>query len=364
LSDARFFFETDKKTSLVQMNERLKLVVFEQQLGTVWEKAERISSLAAAIAQRMGEDASAAARAGLLAKADLASSMVGEFPELQGIMGRYYAKHDGETEAVELAIEEQYLPRHAGDRIPATHIGACIAIADKVDTLIGILGIGKHPTGDRDPFGLRRAALGLLRILVGRRYTIDLSWLADCSIENFADRLTNNQVKADFLDFVQGRYTSWLNDEGYATDTIRSVLAVQATVPFDFYQRVRAVHQFRKMPEALALAAANKRVVNILSKQASGSFTGVPSIDPALLQEKAERDLWEQVREQQSKLGVKGMDHEARLSSLAQLQTTVDYFFEQVLVNCEDQQVRQNRLGLLKSLSELFLSIADISQLQ
>lgn len=361
LSDARFFFNTDKKKSLEQHNEPLKKVVFEKELGTVYEKSIRVAQLAKYIATQTGGNATYAERAGILSKADLSTEMVGEFPELQGIMGTYYGIHSGEPTEVAQALNEQYQPRFAGDQLPESTTGAAVALADKIDTLVGILGIGKHPTGDKDPYALRRAALGVLRIIIGKQLPLDLVSLLEQSTALYGARLTDTQIQQDFLDFLQGRYQAWFNEEGISTDIIKAVLSVNATAPLDFYQRVKAVQSFKTLPEAEALAAANKRVSNILAK--SEESTANLSINTALFSEAAEQALFEALEQVESSIE-EGSDYSARLKQLARLREPVDAFFDGVMVNADDPALKLNRLAVLAKLQSLFIQIADISQLQ
>lgn len=360
LTDAEFFFNQDRKSTLETRNDRLRNVVFQAELGSVYEKAARVSQLAAFIAQQIGGNVQNAQRAGLLSKCDLATEMVGEFPELQGIMGTYYARHDGESEDVAQALNEQYQPRFSGDVLPQTKTGQAVAIADKIDTLIGILGIGKHPTGDRDPFALRRAALGVLRIVVGRELDLDLVQLARQAIALFDGKLTNVNVEADFLNFMNGRYQSWFQEEGISIDIVKAVQAVNPTRPLDFWRRAAAVRTFKAQPESAALAAANKRVSNILAKR-DGSEP-LPPLNPSLLQQTEEQALAQAVFQHQAI--THRDDYERRLLALASLKVPVDAFFEKVMVNVDDPVLRNNRLALLTALQQLFLAIADISELQ
>jgi len=359
LNDAEFFFKQDKKNTLESHNQRLQDVVFQAELGSVYDKAARVARLAGYIAKTLGSDAQLAERAGLLSKCDLSTEMVGEFPELQGIMGTYYARHDGEHDEVALALNEQYQPRFAGDALPSTVTGQAVAVAEKVDTLIGILGIGKHPTGDKDPFALRRAALGALRIIVGKELTLDLVELASQAIAAYSDKLTNTNVHADFLNFMNGRYQTWFVEEGISIDIVKAVLAVNPTQPLDFYKRAKAVQAFKQLPQAEALAAANKRVGNILSKRDQSE--PLPELNQQLLQDQEEQTLASAVALHMSD---QGMDYPDRLQSLAALREPVDAFFEKVMVNVEDIAVRNNRLALLKQLHDLFLDIADIAELK
>ena len=362
LSDARFFFETDKKKSLDQHNKPLEKVVFEAQLGSVFEKAQRVAHLAKFVASKIGSDENWAQRAGLLSKADLSTEMVGEFPELQGIMGCYYAQFQNEPEEVALALNEQYQPRFAGDALPNTHTGAAVAIADKIDTLVGILGIGKHPTGDKDPYGLRRAALGILRIVVGKAYDLDLKDLIEQSSALYGARLNNDNVINDAVNFLQGRYMTWYQEEGISTDIIKAVLTINPSKPLDFHLRVKAVQQFKSLPDAEALAAANKRVGNILAK--SENKDSSVEVDTNLLQEPAETALYEALLDKSQLAEQAPVDYNNQLVSLATLKQPIDDFFDNVMVNVDDTKVKNNRLALLQKLHGLFLDIADISQLQ
>jgi glycyl-tRNA synthetase beta chain len=361
LSDAQFFFTMDRKLKLVDRLESLKTVLFQQQLGTLAEKSERISKVAGFVAAKISADQAAAERAGLLSKADLMTNMVGEFPEVQGIMGMHYARLDGESDAVALALNEQYMPRFAGDELPTRLEGAAVAIADKLDTLVGIFGIGQAPKGDKDPFALRRAAIGALRIMVEKQLPLDLVEAIAFSQQTFGSKLSNNQVAADVLDFMLGRFRAWYQDEGYSVDVIQAVLARRPTNPADFDRRVKAVAAFRKLESADALAAANKRVANILAK-VEGDIAN--SVDVALLQEEAEIALHSAiVAEQAYQLGQQH-NYTEGLAHLASMREVIDTFFDKVMVNAEDMAVRSNRQALLKQLRELFLQVADISVLQ
>lgn len=361
LADAQFFFETDKKTPLADRVEGLGNILFQKQLGSIKDKSERIAVVAAEIARQLGCDATVAARAGLLCKADLSSQMVLEFPETQGVMGMHYARHDGEAKGVPEAIFEHYLPRFAGDNLPASAAGAAVAIADKLDSLVGIFGIGQVPKGDRDPFALRRAAIGLLRIIVEGNYrSLDLEKLVAVSIESFGTLLTADSVQNDVVDFLLGRFRAWYQEQNIAVDVIQAVLARRPTAPVDFDQRVHAVTAFRKLPAAEALAAANKRVSNILAK-VEGKLPQV--VTHSLLSEASELALAKAIataREASASALQQGNYSEA-LCALADLQQPVDEFFENVMVNADDEAVRHNRLALLNQLRELFLQIADIS---
>ncbi|WPC05133.1 glycine--tRNA ligase subunit beta [Pseudomonas benzenivorans] len=362
LTDAEFFFKQDQKQPLEHFNERLANVVFQAQLGSVFEKAQRVSKLAAFIAERVGGDAERAARAGILCKCDLASEMVGEFPEMQGIAGYYYAKHDGEAEDVALALNEQYMPRGAGAELPSTLTGAAVALADKLDTLVGIFGIGMLPTGSKDPYALRRAALGVLRILIEKGLDLDLNEAVAFAIAQYGDKVKAEGLAGQVLDFVFDRLRARYEDEGVDVAVYQSVRALGPSAPLDFDQRVQAVQAFRARSEAEALAAANKRVWNLLSK-----FEGsVPAqVERALLQEPAEQALAEAVAnaEQAVQPMAAARCYREALEHLASLREPVDSFFEAVLVNADDAAVRANRYALLARLRGLFLGVADISVL-
>lgn len=362
LADAQFFFEADKKQTLESRVDGLSKVLFQKQLGSVKDKSERISSMASSIAALIGANSEVAARAGLLCKADLSSQMVLEFPETQGTMGMHYARNDDEAAGVPEAIYEHYLPRYAGDALPSSKEGAAVALADKLDTLVGIFGIGMIPKGDRDPFALRRAAIGLLRIIVELKLTLDLNELVSIAKSCFDERLTSDSVTTDVVDFLLGRFRSSYQEQGIAVDTIQAVLARRPTRPLDFDQRVRAVQSFRALPQADALAAANKRVSNILAK-IDGDLPSQVTV--TLLQEPAEQALAQALEQAQAATtaALSHGDYESALQTLSQLQPTIDGFFENVMVNAEDAAVRANRQALLVKLRELFLQIADISVL-
>ena len=360
LSDAQFFFNTDRKQKLADRLDSLKTVLFQQQLGTLAEKSERISKVAGFIAAKIGADKAAAERAGLLSKADLMTNMVGEFPEVQGIMGMHYARLDGENEAVALALNEQYMPRFAGDELPSRLEGAAVAIADKLDTLVGIFGIGQAPKGDKDPFALRRAAIGALRIMVDKQLPLDLIDIIAFSQQTFADKLSNKNVADEVLEFMLGRFRAWYEAEGYGVDVIQAVLARRPTNPSDFDRRVKAVAAFRKLDAAEALAAANKRVANILAK-VEGEVAA--TVNAGLLQEDAEKALFAAIEAEQAYQAAEHSYAEG-LAHLASMRAVIDSFFDNVMVNADDLAVRANRQALLKQLRELFLQVADISVLQ
>lgn len=363
LADAEFFFNTDRKKRLEDYLPRLETVLFQKQLGTLRDKTDRIQALSGWIASQTGADVNHATRAGLLSKCDLMTNMVFEFTETQGMMGMHYARHDGEAEDVAVALNEQYQPRFAGDALPSNPIASALAIADKMDTLAGVFGIGQHPKGDKDPFALRRAALGVLRIIVEKNVPLDLQTLTEEAVSLYGDKLTNEHVVNDVIDFMLGRFRAWYQDEGYTVDTIQAVLARRPTRPADFDARMKAVSHFRTVDAAEALAAANKRVSNILAK-ASEPLND--SVQASLLKEDAEIRLAMQVsgmRDTLKPLFAEGRYQEA-LIELAQLREAVDEFFANVMVNAYETEVRINRLTLLATLRELFLHVADISLLQ
>ena len=362
LTDAEFFFKTDLKQKLVDRLPRLETVLFQQQLGTLKDKTDRIEQLAGEIAKQIGADEAKAKRAGLLSKCDLMTNMVFEFTDTQGVMGMHYARHDGEDEEVAVALNEQYMPRFAGDELPKSLVASAVALADKFDTLTGIFGIGQAPKGSADPFALRRAALGALRIIVEKNLPLDLEDLVKKSAALFGDKLTNQNVVADVVDFMLGRFRAWYQDEGIAVDVIQAVLARRPTRPADFDARVRAVSHFRTLDSAEALAAANKRVSNILAKADAtiGEINLTACVEPA---EKALAEAVLALRTEVQPLIAKG-DYTAVLDKLANLRAPVDSFFDNVMVNAEDPALRQNRLAILNTLQDLFLQVADISVLQ
>ena len=362
LTDAEFFFKTDLKQKLVDRLPRLETVLFQQQLGTLKDKTDRIEQLAGEIAKQIGADEAKAKRAGLLSKCDLMTNMVFEFTDTQGVMGMHYARHDGEDEEVAVALNEQYMPRFAGDELPKSLVASAVALADKFDTLTGIFGIGQAPKGSADPFALRRAALGALRIIVEKNLPLDLEDLVKKSTALFGDKLTNQNVVTDVVDFMLGRFRAWYQDEGIAVDVIQAVLARRPTRPADFDARVRAVSHFRTLDSAEALAAANKRVSNILAKAdaAIGEINLTACVEPA---EKALAEAVLALRTEVQPLIAKG-DYTAVLDKLANLRAPVDSFFDNVMVNAEDPALRQNRLAILNTLQGLFLQVADISVLQ
>ncbi|MCP4042616.1 MAG: glycine--tRNA ligase subunit beta [Gammaproteobacteria bacterium] len=361
LTDAEFFWQQDRATPLAARVSTLKNVVFQQKLGTLRDKSRRVVHLAEQISSRLGSDPDLGRRAAELSKCDLSTDMVGEFPELQGIMGRYYAHHDGEPDEVAQALDEQYLPRFAGDILPETTTGQALAIADRLDTLVGIFAIGQSPTGDKDPFGLRRAALGVLRIIIERQLDLDLKDLLRTAVHAYG-QFDIDLVVDEVFTFMMERLRAYYLDTGVATDTFEAVLARHPDRPLDFDERIKAVTRFRELPDAASLAAANKRIHNILRK-AKGTIPESP--DPARFEDSAEGTLAAEIEklrktvEPMLELG----EYTEALSQLAGLRDTVDRFFDQVLVMADDEELRHNRLALLASLNRLFLRTADISRL-
>lgn len=362
LADAQFFFETDKKTKLADRVPALANVLFQKQLGSIKDKSDRISKVAAGIAEKLGQTGDVAERAGYLCKADLVSQMVSEFPETQGVMGMHYARNDGEAEGVAEAIYEHYLPRFSGDALPQSIAGCAVALADKLDSLVGIFGIGQTPKGDRDPFALRRAAIGLLRIIVEKDLPLDLGELISLSRDSFKGLLSNENAAEEVLEFLLGRFRPMYQEQGISVDVIQAVLARRPTAPVDFDKRVRAVASFRELSEAEALAAANKRVANILAKVDSPI---ADQIDSGLLSAQEEIALVKALEEAELSSGhaLEQGDYTGALKALAALQKPVDAFFDSVMVNADDDAVRANRQALLQRLRSLFLQIADISVL-
>lgn len=361
-ADAEFFFQQDKKKRLDERLPLLANMVFQEKLGTLLDKSERVALLAAEVARRTGVDTRAAQRAGELCKADLITAMVGEFPELQGIMGEYYARNDGEADDVAQGIREHYLPRYSGDALPASGVGLCVAIADRLDTLSGIFGIGQAPTGAKDPFALRRAAIGLLRLCTEKQLDLDLRELIAVATRTLGSRVSNAKLESELLEFIFSRFRANYQDAGIATEIVNAVMTLQPTRPLDFERRVQAVQHFSTLPEAGALAAANKRVRNILAKS---DATDSVHIDAALLKEPAEIELHRAIvaAKGETRPLVQAGDYRAVLVRLAALRTVVDSFFDDVMVNAEDAALRRNRHALLRELQDLFMAVADISQL-
>ncbi|CAH1202849.1 glycine--tRNA ligase subunit beta [Candidatus Nitrotoga sp. BS] len=361
LADARFFFNQDRKQTLESRVARLGNVVYHNKLGTQLQRVERITTLAGAIAHQLNAEKSVAELAARLAKADLTTDMVGEFPELQGIMGRYYALHDGETQVVAGAIAAHYHPRFAGDTLPQGAVACAVALADKLDTLVGIYGIGLIPTGDKDPFGLRRHALGVLRILIETPLALPLDILLQLSKDSFTAEKMSDRVVGDVHAFMLERLRGYLRERDFSPDEIEAVVCQNPTRIDLVIPRLEAVCAFRKLPEATALAAANKRIQNILKKTIKVEAV----IQAELLQENAERSLYEAVQRLTPlvEAGMQKQDYTAVLTSLASVRSVVDEFFDKVMVMAEDPAVRNTRLALLKRLGDLMNQVADISRL-
>jgi len=363
LADAMFFWEQDGKQRLEDHLESLKTVVFQQKLGTMYDKSVRVAELARWIAGQSGGDPDLAHRAGMLSRCDLMTHMVGEFPDMQGIMGRYQALRDGEPEELARAMEEFYLPRFSGDRLPETPTGIALSLAEKADTLVGIFGIGMKPTGDKDPFALRRAALGLLRILSEHSLTLSLRELLEHARNALTDRLSEAEVVDEVHAFLMERLKGMLAEQGVTPQLFEAVAAVEPSTLPDFLARVEAVRGFLELPEAEALSAANKRIRNILRK-AEEEIPG--EVDPGLLQAAEEKALSEALAEKEAAVEplLKQGDYTAALQELAGLRDPVDRFFDEVMVMDENRSLRRNRLALLKRLHGLFRRVADISRLQ
>lgn len=367
LSDAAFFWNQDRRQPLEKRMDMLDHVVFQNKLGTQGDKSRRVAKIAERIADSLGANKSYAHRAALLSKCDLMTAMVYEFPELQGIMGRYYATHDDEPADVAVALDEQYMPRFAGDALPGNIIGQILALADKLDTLLGIFAIGQKPSGEKDPFALRRAALGVLRILIERGLALDLRELLGYAADAYAD-VADLQASAraaidDTLEFMLERLRVYYQNQQITPDVYEAVAELKPTVPVDFDRRMLAVNNFRKLPEAESLAAANKRISNIL-KKVDGKLP--QKVAESLLQESAEKNLYQALQAQAAivdPLFDQG-DYQAALLQLAGLRQVVDEFFNKVMVMADDEALRNNRLALLNGLRGLFLRAADLSRLQ
>ncbi len=366
LADAAFFWESDRKRRLDERIETLDRVVYQQGLGSLGDKSRRVAELAAELAGELGADQATAKRAAALSKCDLVTGMVGEFPELQGIMGAYYAAADGETEAVSTAVREQYLPRFAGDELPQSLQGQLLALADRLDTLAGVFALGKKPSGNRDPFGLRRAALGIVRILIECGHDIDLKAAIATALRlQPVDAADKSALAEDVYAFIAERLRGYFQDRdaGLATETLDAVMVRQPASLVDFADRLAAVREFLKLEEATSLAAANKRIANILKKSAAGNFSG--GVDVALLAEAAEKTLHEELERvgQTVRPMIEQHAYTEALRALAALKDPVDHFFDDVMVMADDEAIRQNRLTLLGELRTLFLGIADVSRL-
>ncbi len=365
LADAQFFFQADRKQPLASYLSALHQVVFQKQLGTLGDRCQRIADLSALIAEKIGADPQQAKRAGLLSKCDLMTQMVSEFPEIQGVMGMHYAHADGETQAVARAIGAQYLPRFAGDKLPQESVSCAVALAEKIDTLTGIFGIGQLPKGDKDPFALRRAAIGVNRILIEHAFDVDLKEIFSHSISLYGACLSYPHTQAQLLEFIRARLHAWYLEQSIAADTLQSVMTLALTKPLDIARRIMAVTSFRQQPECAALVQANKRVSNILNKQGI-TIEATGMVDPSLCQASSEQTLYQAMTALQATLTsqLQASEYTQALATLAQLRPPIDDFFEQVMVMDENQQVRENRLRLLVQLRTLFLKVADLACLQ
>lgn len=363
LSDAAFFWQRDLKNGLAKHIVELNKVVYQKELGTLHEKSKRLNKIISSLAKPLNIDSKNAKRAAELCFCDLLTEMVCEFPALQGTMGKYYAEADGEDSNVALAIEEYYQPRFAGDNLPTTTLGQCLAISEKIDTLIGIFSIGKAPTGDKDPFGLRRSAIGLLRIIIECKIDIDLKELLDLAASNYPLKIKANNITDDVFNFLMERLRRYYLDANVSNDTFESVLAINTSRPLDFHHRLIAVTEFRKLAEADSLAAANKRISNILKQS---DFNNVLEVKNNLLSEESEILLSEALKEYQEKVVpmINDHDYKSALTKLAGLGESIDNFFDNVMVMCDDDNIKNNRLALLSNLNFLFLQTADISKLQ
>ena len=361
LADAEFFWKQDRKLSLADRVESLSSIVFQKDLGTLADKTARVSRLAAYIAELLHADVAQAQRAALLAKTDLITNMVGEFANLQGIMGRYYALADHEPVEVALAIEEHYFPKQSGGATPSGVIGQILAVAEKIDTLSGIFSAGLIPTGDKDPYALRRATLGILRVLIENRIPLDIVTLLDTALAQFSHQFNKVETRERVLEFIFDRLKGYCLDQGFSSDEFEAVLAVKPTQPLDFMLRIRAVQAFRQLPEAESLAAANKRISNILKKSDQninstiGELVATEEKNLLAAAEISFTDIQPLLAEQ---------NYSQALSRLAQLRDSVDAFFDHVMVNTDDLVLRNSRLALLSMISSQFLKIADISKLQ
>lgn len=363
LSDAAFFWHQDRAKTLESRLEQLKTVMFQNKLGSLYDKSKRVAKLSGQMAKLLGGEELQGVRAALLSKCDLVTNMVSEFPELQGIMGEYYARHDGEIEGVAVAVREQYLPRFAGDVLPTTVLGQALSIADKLDTLVGIFGINQPPTGDKDPFGLRRAAISVLRMTIESKLPLDVQQLLIEAQAAYPQNLMQADTSTQVFDFMLERLRSYYQDQGVGYDVVDAVLACRPTSPLDADHRIRGIVAFRDQPDFISLASANKRIHNIL-KKTEENFPASP--EPAHFNEAAEKQLYDQVQTVMSHTGplVKQGDYHSTLQHLATLRSTIDNFFDTVMVMVEDEAVRKNRLAFLQTVRSLFLQVADISRLQ
>jgi glycyl-tRNA synthetase beta chain len=363
LADASFFFDTDRARTLASRLEPLKKLTFQDKLGSVYDKSIRVSVVAKSMASKLGVDAEYCEKAAKLSKCDLLTNMVGEFPDLQGVIGSYYARYDGEPEEVCKALREQYLPKFSGDKLPETISGSILAITDKLDSTVGLFGIGQPPTGSKDPFALRRSAIGILRILVEKKLDLNVLELIREIIGAYAETPISDDTEDKVFDFLLERFRSWYLDDGITSEVFQSVLAVKPERPLDFHNRIQAVNNFSKLPESINLAAANKRVSNLLNKNESNLTN--KSCDEDLLMAKSEKLLFTAIKDKVAEVApyFKKGEYDNALQSLATLKKVVDDFFDDVLVMDENLDLRHNRLCLLQELRELFLQAADISHL-
>jgi len=362
LADSKFFWDQDRKQPLDDFLPRLKTVVFQKQLGTLFDKVERLETLSVKIGKPLGVDSALCERAARLSKCDLMSEMVGEFPDLQGVMGRYYANAQNENAQVAEALDAQYQPRFSGDELPASAVAQSLAIADKLDTITGIYGIGQLPTGDKDPFALRRAALGLLRIMIERNLDLDLRLLIQFSLELHESVKADDKLIDDIYDFIVSRLRAYYADKGISAEQFEAVRVCRPAHPIDFAQRIEAVKQFSAMDGAESLSAANKRISNIL-KKVDGTIA--ETVNSELFTETAETMLWnalDELRETVSEQ-IAGRDYVSAISELSSIREAVDTFFDDVMVMADDEAVKNNRLALLNQIYQLFLQVADISRL-
>ena len=364
LADAKFFFENDKKTTLASKAEKLATVLFQKELGTVAEKTARLVAISNSIAEALGIDSTHVARAAALAKADLLSDMVMEFPSVQGIMGHHYALHDGEHAEVALAIEEQYLPRFAGDKLPTSTAGYILSLAEKLDTLVGIFGIGKLPKGDKDPFALRRSAIGILRILVENKLPLELKAMVGSVVTIYGEKLSNAETASQVHTFLLDRFKPFYQDQEIAGDVVLAVMTQQPTTAIDFDARIKAVTEFKKMESAVDLVAANKRVANILNKN-DIDINALPAIDSALFSEEAEKALFLSLESAETQVAslIQKLSYDEVLASLTVLKTPLNNFFDDVMIMADDEKVKSNRVALVGKARQLFLSVADVSVL-
>ncbi len=363
LADAAFFWNQDRKQPLGERADRLRSMVFQKQLGTLFDKKERVSELSGRIAKLIGGNTEYAERAAHLCKCDLLTNMVYEFPELQGIMGRYYATHDGEAEEVATAIEEHYLPRFAGDTLPVTATGQAVALADRLDSMVGIFATGQQPTGVKDPFALRRAAIGVIRICIEQQLDLDLETLLKTAADALKQKIDTKSAVNEVFGYIMDRLRGYYQDKGVDIDLIDAVLATHPTRLLDLDRRIKACQAFRSLPEASSLAAANKRISNILKK----TDEDIPEkVDISQLVDNAEKQLATVLNDLNIEVVpmMEAGNYTPALTRLAALRESVDAFFDEVMVMVEDDALRANRLALLRNLSNLFLRVADLSRLQ